>query len=112
MSLRTGRRKYTPREQPEGSGSTRTFGGFPCGPSAIPPHLASVRGKTDTVVSLLSGSESEAAERSKQHINPTITKALVFKPGSNERSWTRTGLPKEFLPTNQGAGELWLSYVP
>ena len=50
-----------------------------------------------------SGSESEAIERSKQHINPAVTKATVFKPGSNKCSWTRTGLPKEFLPTNQGS---------
>ena len=100
------------REQPAGGESTRTFGGFPCGPSTLPTHLASVRGKTDTVVPHPSGSESEAAERSKQHINPTITKAIVFKPGSNERSWTRTGLPKEFLPTNQGAGNYGCPMCP
>ena len=100
------------REQPMGGGSTRTFGGFPCEPTAIPSNLATVRGKTDTVVPHPSGSESEAAERSKQHTNPAVTKATVFKPGSNERSWTRTGLPKEFLPTNQGAGNYGCPMCP
>ena len=99
-------------ERPEVTPTTRTFGGFPCGPTPLPPHLAAVRGKTDTVVPHPSGSESEAAERSKQHINPTVTKATVFKPGSNERSWTRTGPPKEFLPTNQGSGNYGCPMCP
>ena len=33
-----------------------------------------------------------------------VTKATIFKPGPLERTWTRTGLSKEFLPTNQGGG--------
>ena len=61
-----------------GSSGGRTFGGFPCAP--IPVHLQNVRGKTDTVISHTSGSESEAAERSKQHTNPAVTKATIFKP--------------------------------
>ena len=100
------------REQPQASGSTKTFGGFPCGLSTLPPHLSFVRGKTDTVVSHPSGSESDALERSKQHTNPAVTKAMVFKPGSNERSWTRTGIPKEFLPTNQGSGNYGCPMCP
>ena len=99
-------------EQPVAVQSTRTFGGFPCGPTSLPPQLVTVRGKTDTVVPHPSRLESETADRSKQHINPAITKATVFKPGSNKRSWTRTGLPKEFLPTNQGSGNYGCRYVP
>ena len=85
-----------------GSSAGHTFGGFPCAP--IPAHLQTVRGKTDTVISHTSGSETEAAERSKQHTNPAVTKATVFKPGPLERTWTRTGLSQEFLPTNEGGG--------
>ena len=77
-----------------GPSGGRTFGGFPCAP--IPAHLQNVRGKTDTVISHTSGSESEAAECSKQHINPAVTKATIFKPGPVERTWTRTGLSQEW----------------
>ena len=69
--------------------------------SVLPPHLRSVRGRTQTVISQASGTDTDK-ESSKQHINPAITKAVIFKPGPIERSWSRTGLAKEFQPTNEG----------
>ena len=69
--------------------------------SALPPHLRSVRGRTQTVVSQASGTDTDK-ESTKQHINPAITKAVIFKLGPIERSWSRTGLAKEFQPTNEG----------
>ena len=69
--------------------------------SALPPHLRSVRGRTQTVVSQASGTDTDK-ESTKQHINPAITKAVILKPGPIERSWSRTGLAKEFQPTNEG----------
>ena len=41
-------------------------------------------------------------EGTKQHINLAITKAVIFKAGPVERSWSCTGLAKEFQPTNEG----------
>ena len=66
----------------------------------LPAHLTSVRGKASTVVSGASaGSESKTPkESSKPHASPAISRALVFKPGPNSKTWSRTGLPKEFQP--------------
>ena len=100
------------RKEADSNVPIRTFGGFPAGPSTLPTHLASVRGKTETVVSHPSESETEAAEKSRQHINPAITKAIVFKPGPMERGWTRTGLSKQFQPTNQGSGNYGCPMCP
>ena len=50
-----------------------------------------------------SGTDTEKEkEGSKQYINPAIKKATIFKPGPIERSWSHTGLAKEFQPTNEG----------
>ena len=66
----------------------------------LPAHLTSVRGKASTVVSGASaGSEPETPkESSKPHASPAVSRALVFKPGPNSKTWSHTGLPKEFQP--------------
>ena len=69
----------------------------------LPLHLKSVRGKTQTVVAPASGTDTDKEkESSHQHINPAITKAVIFKPGPIERSWSCYGLAKEFQLTNEG----------
>ena len=71
--------------------------------SPLPLHLQSVHGKTKTVMAQASGTDTDREkEGTKQHINPAITKAVIFKPGPVERSWSHTGLAKEFQPTNEG----------
>ena len=100
------------RDQAASSEPVRTFGGFTTTSTALPAHLSFIKGKTDTVVSHPSGSESKSMERSKQHINPAVTKATIFKPGPIGRAWTRTSLPKEFLPTNQDSGNYGCPMCP
>ena len=48
-----------------------------------------------TLGGLHSGSESESGHT---HTSPGATKAVVFKPSSVERTWSCTGIQKEFLP--------------
>ena len=48
-----------------------------------------------TLGGLHSGSESESG---RVHASPGATKAVIFKPSSVEKLWSRTGIPKEFLP--------------
>ena len=89
---------YTDNEDPEKEEDTAMA---PCTAAfCLPAHLTSVRGKASTAVSGASaGSESETPKEStKPHANLAVLRALVFKPGPNSRTWSRTGLPKEFQP--------------
>ena len=82
-----------PRDEPVDSESIRTFGGFPAGPSKLPPNLISVRGKTDTVVSHSSGSESDAVERSRQPHQPSCDQS------NSLQTWIyQTSLDKNWYP--------------
>ena len=66
----------------------------------LPAHLTSIRGKASTVFSGASaGSKSETPKEStKPHASPAVSRALVFKLGPNSKTWSHTGLPKEFQP--------------
>ena len=75
----------------------------PTATSSLPLHLQSVRGITKTVMAQASGTDTDKEkEGSKQHINPAITKATIFKLGPVKRSWSHTRLAKEFQPTKEG----------
>ena len=50
-----------------------------------------------TLGGLHSGSESESG---RTQASPAATKAIAFKPSSVEKTWSRTGIPKEFLPVH------------
>ena len=50
-----------------------------------------------TLGGLHSGSESESG---RVHASPGATKAVIFKPSSVEKLWSRTSIPKEFLPVH------------
>ena len=50
-----------------------------------------------TLGGLHSGSESESG---RTYASPGATKAVIFKPGPVEKTWSRTGIPKEFLPVH------------
>ena len=50
-----------------------------------------------TLGGLHSGSESESG---RVQASPAATKAVAFKPSSVEKTWSRTGIPKEFLPVH------------
>ena len=50
-----------------------------------------------TLGGLHSSSKSESGH---VHASPGATKAVVFKPRSIEKTWSRTGIPKGFLPVH------------
>ena len=89
---------YTDNKEPEAEEDTTTARHTAA--ICLPVHLTSVRGKASTVVSEASaGSESETPKEStKPHANPAVSRAVVFKPGPNSKTWSLTGLPKEFQP--------------
>ena len=66
----------------------------------LPAHLMPVWGKASTVVPGVSaGSESETPkETTKSHASPAVSKAIIFKPGPDSKTWSSSGLPKEFQP--------------
>ena len=85
-------------EEPEVDEDTTTA---PCtAVFCLPAHLTSVGGKASMVVSgSLAGSKSETPKEStKSHANPAVSRVLVFKPCPNSKTWSCTGLPKEFQP--------------
>ena len=81
----------------------------------IPAHLTSVRGKASTVVSGASaGSESETPKEStKPHANLAVSRALVFKPSPNSRTWSHTGLqPIRSVDTDKYGCPMCPKYKP
>ena len=65
---------------------------------ALPPKKRPQQIKDfSTLGGLHSGSESEPG---RTHASPGATKAIAFKPSSVEKTWSRTGIPKEFLPVH------------
>ena len=65
--------------------------------TALPPHLRP-GSKAKSASQLFSGSESEGG---RQHPGPLSTHAQVFKPGPEEKYWSRTGLAKEYQPQSR-----------
>ena len=65
---------------------------------ALPPKKRPQQSKDfSTLGGLHSGSESESGCI---QASPAAKKAIAFKPSSVEKMWSRTGIPKEFLPVH------------
>ena len=87
---------YADDEEPEADDDTPMA---PCTAAfCLPADITPVRGKASTVISGASaGLELETPKEStRPHANPAVSKPLVFKPGPNSKTWSHTGLPKEF----------------
>ena len=65
--------------------------------TALPAHFHP-GAKAKTSSQLFSGSESEGG---RQHPGPLSTHAQIFKPGPDEKQWSRTGLAKEYMPQSK-----------